>query len=85
MMGTVDQGSIGDSAPDAAARRAGWLLLVTAVATVVAEYGRVAAGADLPTLAESLAAIALHRGWYGIGGMARMVSGITLCAGAWHL
>ena len=81
----MDRGSTSDSAPDAAARRAGWLLLATAVTTVVAEYGRVAAGADLPTLAESLAAIALRRGWYGIGGMARMVSGILLCAGAWYL
>ena len=81
----MDQGNTADSAPDAAARRAGWLLLATAVATVVAEYGRVAAGADLPTLAESLAAIAVRRGWYGIGGAARMVSGIALCVGAWYL
>ena len=56
----MDQGSTAASAPGRAARRAGWLLLATAVTTVVAEYGRVAAGADLPTLTESLAAIALR-------------------------
>ena len=74
-----------ESAYDAAAQRAGWLLLATAVATAVAVVGRVAAGADLPTLAESLAAIARRRGLYGAGGAARLVSGITLFAGAWHL
>jgi hypothetical protein len=74
-----------ESASDAAARRAGGLLLVTAAATAVAVVGRVAAGADLPTLGESLAAIALRRGFYGIGGAARLVSGITLFAGAWYL
>ena len=74
-----------ESAYHAAARRAGWLLLATAAATAVAVFGRVAAGADLPTLAESLAAIARRRGLYGAGGAARLVSGITLFAGAWYL
>ncbi|MDE0227847.1 MAG: hypothetical protein OXJ62_03200, partial [Spirochaetaceae bacterium] len=74
-----------ESAYDAAAHRAGWLLLATAAATAVAVVGRVAAGADLPTLAESLAAVARRRGLYGAGGAARLVSGITLFAGAWYL
>ena len=74
-----------ESAYDAAAHRAGWLLLATAVATAVAVAGRVVAGADLPTLGESLAAIARRRGFYGAGGAARLVSGITLFAGAWYL
>ena len=74
-----------ETAYDAAARRAGWLLLATAAATAVAVAGRVAAGADLPTLAESLAAVARRRGFYGSGGAGRLVSGITLFAGAWYL
>lgn len=74
-----------EAAYDAASHRAGWLLLAAAAATAVAVFGRVAAGADLPTLAESLAAIARRRGLYGLGGAARLVSGLTLFAGAWHL
>lgn len=74
-----------DPRPDPAARRAGWLLLLTAAATVVAVAGRVAAGADLPTLAESLAAIGAARGSYGIGGAARLLSGITLAVAARYL
>lgn len=74
-----------ESAYDTAAQRAGWLLLATAAATAVAVVARVAAGADLPTLAESLAAIARRRGLYGTGGAARLASGITLGAGAWYL
>ena len=75
----------GDSRPDPAARRAGWLLLLTAVATLVAVAGRVSASADLPTLAESLAAIGAARGSYGVGGAARLLSGVTLAAGARYL
>ena len=71
-----------DPRPDLAARRAGWLLLLTAAATLVAVAGRVSADADLPTLAESLAAIGAARGSYGIGGAARLLSGITLAVGA---
>ena len=66
-------------------RHAGRLLILTAVATVVAVVGRVAAGADQPTLAASLAALAASRGLYGTGGAARFVSGITLIAAAWYL
>ena len=81
----LDRRSTIESAYDAAAQRAGWLLLATAAATAVAVFGRLAAGADLPALAESLAAVGRRRGWYGIGGAARLLSGITLFAGAWFL
>lgn len=77
---------VGQARPrDPAARIAGWLLLATAAATVVAVIGRVAAQADLATLAESLAAIGAHRGRYGLGGAGRLLSGLTLLAGAWFL
>lgn len=69
---------------DPAARTAGWLLLVTAIATVVSVIGRVAA-TDLTALAQSLAAIGANRGQFGIGGAARFVSGLTLLAAAWFL
>ena len=67
------------------ARVAGALLLLTALATVVAVVGRVAADADQSTLAESLATISRDRGLYGLGGAARLASGITLLAAAWYL
>ncbi len=73
------------SRPDAAGRRAGDLLLLTAIVTVVAVVGRMSAGADQPALAESLAAIAASKGLYGIGGAARCIAGITLLAGAYFL
>lgn len=67
------------------ARVAGALLILTALATAVAVIGRVAADADQATLAESLASISDARGLYGLGGAARLVSGITLLAAAWYL
>lgn len=70
---------------DIAARLAGILLILTAMATIFAVYTRVSADADQATLGESLAAIAEHRTLYGAGGVARLVSAITLIAGAWHL
>ena len=66
--------------PDPAARTAGWLLLVTAIATVVSVIGRVAA-TDLTAISQSLAAIGAHREQFGIGGAARFVSGLTLVTG----
>ena len=69
---------------DPAARTAGWLLLVTAIATVVSVIGRVSA-TDLTAISESLAAIAANRGQFGIGCVARFVSGLTLFAGACFL
>ena len=76
-----------DAAPQgtqsyAAARTAGALLLLTAVATVVSVVTRVASGADQPTLLESLAAIAANMELYSIGGIARIASGVTLIATA---
>ena len=67
------------------ARTAGALLLLTAGATVVSVMARLSADADQPTLTESLAAIADSRWLYGIGGAARLVSGLTLLAAAWFL
>ncbi len=69
----------------AAARKAGALLILTAAATLVAVVARVSADADQPTLTESLSAISESRGLYGIGGAARLVSGVTLIIGAWFL
>ena len=69
---------------DPAARTAGWLLLITAAASVLAVIGRVGA-TELVPLHHSLAAIAADRGLYGIGGVARLVSGCALYAAAWYL
>ena len=71
--------------PEPAARRAGLLLILTAATTVVAVIGRVAADADHPTFADSLAAVSESKGLYGLGGAARSISGVTLIAGAWFL
>ena len=70
---------------DAAARNAGLLLVATAVVTLLMVVARVMADADQPTLVESLAAIAESRISYGLSGAARLVSGVTLLAGAWLL
>ena len=60
------------------ARWAGLLLFLTGIATVVSVAARVSAGADQPTLEESLAVIAQNQGVYFLGGAARLVSGIAL-------
>ena len=65
-----------------AARWAGILLALAALATVVAVLGRVSADADQPTLMESLTAISENVFAYGIGGLARLVSGAALVWGA---
>ena len=70
---------------DNAARAAGIFLLLTALTTLAAVGARVAADADQATLVESLAAISDSKALYGIGGVARFVSGITLIAAAWLL
>ena len=70
---------------DNAARAAGIFLLLTALTTLAAVAARVAADADQATLAQSLAAISDSKALYGIGGAARLVSGITLIAAAWLL
>lgn len=73
------------SKSDTPARVAGALLVITAAATVVAVYARVAADADQPTLLESLQAIEDKRWMYGTTAAARFVSGMTLLAAAWYL
>ena len=70
---------------DSAASRAGLFLLLTAAATVVMVYARVAADADQATLLESLHSIAANKTMYSLTGAARLISGITLIAGAWFL
>ena len=70
---------------DTAARTAGLLLLATAIVTIVAVVGRVAADADQDTFEHSMTYIAVNSGLYGLGGAARAVSGVTLIAGAWFL
>ncbi len=70
---------------DRAARGGGVLLLLTAVATVVMVYARVASDTDQATLSESLRAVAENPAMYGLFGVARLVSGITLLAAGWFL
>ena len=48
-------------------------------------YARVAADADQSTLLESMRAIAANKAMYSLSGAARLISGITLIAGAWFL
>ena len=73
------------SAPAAAARYAGGLLILAALALAVSVIGRVSAAADHAILAETLAAIAEQRGAYGLGGGGRVLAGIALVAGSWFL
>ena len=68
-----------------AARRAGALLVLTAVATVVGVIGRLSAGADQPALVDSLTAIADNAWRYGLGGAGRWGSGIALMGAALYL
>ena len=78
-------GSAGGHPRDSAARNAGLFLLLTAAATIVMVYARVAADADQDTLLESLRAIAANKGMYNLSGAARLVSGVTLIGGAFFL
>lgn len=74
------------SGRDSAARRAGGLLVLTALITAVSALTRVSADADFqPSLQDTLDAIADQSGLYGLGGAARLVSGVTLGAAAWFL
>ncbi len=72
-------------AKSATARWAGAFLILTALATAAAVFGRVAADADQPTFAQSMDVIASNSGLYGLGGAARLISGVALIAGAWLL
>ena len=64
---------------------AGVLLLLTAAATAVMVFARVAADADEPTMAESLRAIPDSRALFSLSAVARLVSGVTLIAASWYL
>ena len=77
--------TVPDQPGDFAARNGGLLLVATAVVTLLMVVARVMADADQATLVESLAAIAESRWFYGLSGAARLVSGVTLFAGAWFL
>ena len=46
---------------------------------------RVSADADQPDLLESIRAIAANKAMYSVSGAARLISGLTLIAGAWFL
>ena len=70
---------------DPAARKAGILLLIAALASLIAVAGRVGAGADQPSLVESVTAISNNRALFGAGGAGRFVSGVALIAAAWFL
>ena len=61
-------------------RIAGVFLLLTALATAISVPARLMAGADLPTVGESLADIGASNVAYGTGGAARLVGGLTLLA-----
>ena len=65
---------------DRAARKAGFLLLLTVIFTVALIYTRVAADADQATLLESLVAISQRPVMYILSGVARLLSGIALLA-----
>ena len=64
---------------------AGIFLLLTAIATVVMVFARIAADADHPSLWVSLILISENRAMYGLSGAARLLSGVTLMAAAWYL
>ena len=69
----------------ASPRKAGAFLVLTALLTALSAVSRVSAQADQGSLEESLTAISLHPVLYGLGGAARLVSGLTLVAAAWLL
>ncbi|MCY3542751.1 MAG: hypothetical protein OXH22_01715 [Chloroflexi bacterium] len=70
---------------DRSARLGGVFLLLTALVTAVMVYARVASDADQRTLAESLLVISENREMYGLFGVSRLLSGVTLILGGWFL
>ena len=76
---------IADHGPDRSARMGGACLLLTAAATAVMVFTRVAGDADQDTLLKSLRAMDENRALYGISGVARLLSGMALFAAAWLL
>ena len=77
--------AIADHGPDRSARLGGSLLLLTAAATAVMVFTRVAADADQDSLLESLRAVDENRAVYSISGIARLLSGVAFFAAAWFL
>ena len=63
----------------------GAFLLLTAAATAVMVFTRVAADADQDTLLLSLRAVDESRTLFGISGVARLLSGLALFVAAWLL
>ncbi len=61
------------------------MLLLTAAATVVMVFARVASDTDQETMLESLRAVDENRTMYGLSGIARLLSGLTLLGAGWLL
>ena len=77
--------AIADYGPDRSARLASAFLLLTAAATAVMVFTRLAADADQDSLLESLRAVDENRAVYGISGVARLLSGVVFFFAAWLL
>ena len=83
--GVTQPAMIADRGADRSARLGGAFLLLTAAATVVMVFTRVAADADQDTLVESLRTVDENRVLYAVSGATRLLSGLTLFAAAWLL
>ena len=83
--GATQPAMIADRGPDRSARMSGMCLLLTAIATTVMVFTRVAADADQDTLLESLRAVDENRALYGVSGAARLLSGVALFLASWFL
>lgn len=59
------------------------MLLFTAAATLVMVFARVASDTDQETMLESLRAVDENRTMYGLSGIARLLSGLTLLGAGW--
>lgn len=82
---STPRAAIESQGPDRSARLGGAFLLLTAGATVVMVFTRVAADADQDTLLESLLAVDENRVMFGVSGAARLISGVALFIAAWFL
>ena len=82
---STPRAAIENQGPDRSARLGGAFLLLTAGATVVMVFTRVAADADQDTLLESLLAVDENRAMFGVFGAARLISGVALFIAAWFL
>ena len=86
-MGSASQriAGIADHGPDVSARMGGAFLLLTAAATAVMVFARVAADAEQDTLLLSLRAVDENRTLFSSSGVARLLSGLALFVAAWLL